>query len=276
MGLRRRGVPIAACKPIEWYSITVTVEYIDPDHDLARCIDRVEYLEWEEGDHVGLPVWIVPHGGATLFTVVEGAARFANGSVLSAAVPYIVGPFHKALRWFPSSSFRALCIDLRAEALRELTDTRMCRYAHRVVAVDAVVPAFGSPPSGTRASPVVGRDLWGWAQERLRETIARRRRTGGGGPPFFEERSVSERHKQRIRRSTTGLSLQERRRCERFLRACAIMRLESDTSAVDWVRLSIDAGYYDQSHFIRYCKAITGLTPVVFHRSMRAMPLRTV
>jgi AraC-like DNA-binding protein len=41
---------------------------------------------------------------------------------------------------------------------------------------------------------------------------------------------------------------------------------------IDWAKLAVDLGYYDQAHFIKDFKAIVGCTPLEYARSVSATP----
>jgi AraC-like DNA-binding protein len=74
---------------------------------------------------------------------------------------------------------------------------------------------------------------------------------------------LSLRHFQRRFRALTGLNPKHYARICRIGHAIHRKELEPETS---WTALALDAGYSDQSHFIRDFKALTGILPSDFQR----------
>lgn len=72
---------------------------------------------------------------------------------------------------------------------------------------------------------------------------------------------VSRRRIEQRFREATGLAISEYAKKVRFFRA---VRSLADNSDNDLTMLGLDAGYYDQSHFIRHFKQFTGTTPTQF------------
>jgi methylphosphotriester-DNA--protein-cysteine methyltransferase len=64
----------------------------------------------------------------------------------------------------------------------------------------------------------------------------------------------------------TGVSLKAYARTTRFLHA---MTTADRTPAPGWARLAADAGFADQSHLVRECRALTGMTPGAVHAERR-------
>jgi AraC-like DNA-binding protein len=69
--------------------------------------------------------------------------------------------------------------------------------------------------------------------------------------------ATSERWLERHVRAATGASPKRTIRLARFLSACRALKGGNGNLA----RLAHDAGYYDQSHFIKECRQFSGLTP---------------
>jgi AraC-like DNA-binding protein len=72
-----------------------------------------------------------------------------------------------------------------------------------------------------------------------------------------EEFRISERHLQRLFKLYVGISP---KLFARIIRFSAIFRLKEDGDA-DWLKLAMESGYYDQSHFIKNFQAFTGEDP---------------
>ena len=112
----------------------------------------------------------------------------------------------------------------------------------------------GDSVAGPRsAAPAL--DLVRITRGRIRvETVARRL-------------GVSLRQLRRTVRSESSLSLKAYARMTRLNAAMA----GADAAARPaWSRIAADAGYCDQSHLVRECRALTGLVPGPLHRERRA------
>jgi AraC-like DNA-binding protein len=73
---------------------------------------------------------------------------------------------------------------------------------------------------------------------------------------------LTRQHLNRVFRSQIGIGVKQFARVARFQRFQKMIRART---APSWPRLALDAGYYDQAHMIRDCKALTGLSPVALH-----------
>jgi AraC-like DNA-binding protein len=78
---------------------------------------------------------------------------------------------------------------------------------------------------------------------------------------------VSGRHLRRTVIGAAGVTPKHYARVMRFLHA--VTRAD-ETVRPRWARLAAEAGYSDQSHLIRECRALTGLTPSLVFRERRA------
>jgi AraC-like DNA-binding protein len=94
------------------------------------------------------------------------------------------------------------------------------------------------------------------------------RRTAGRMPVAHVagEVGVSLRHLRRAVRRT-GVSLKAYARTTRFLNA---MTTADRTPAPGWARIAADSGFADQSHLVRECRALAGMTPGAVHAERRA------
>lgn len=72
---------------------------------------------------------------------------------------------------------------------------------------------------------------------------------------------VSERTLQRMFADEVGLSAKQYGKVLRIQRA---VRLRQENSRGTWSRAALDAGYYDQSHFVKDFRAIVGCAPTAF------------
>jgi AraC-like DNA-binding protein len=76
---------------------------------------------------------------------------------------------------------------------------------------------------------------------------------------------VSHRHFVSLFRNAVGLSP---KLYSRVVRLGHVVRTLRPGEAPDWTGLAADAGYFDQSHFIRDFRAHTGLAPAAYHRRL--------
>jgi AraC-like DNA-binding protein len=118
--------------------------------------------------------------------------------------------------------------------------------------------------------------------------VARALSRGRPGPPGVESRAldlvraaagwltvdqvamrmgVSPRHLRRTVRRAAGLSLKAYARTLRFLQAVAAADRSPQPA---WARIAADAGFCDQSHLVRECRALAGMAPVQVDRERRA------
>ena len=75
---------------------------------------------------------------------------------------------------------------------------------------------------------------------------------------------VTRQHLNRLFRREVGLGPKQFERVARMQRLRSLLR---QAALPNWPALALEAGYCDQSHMIREHRALTGLTPRVFHSS---------
>src|SRR5262249_7367422 len=95
-------------------------------------------------------------------------------------------------------------------------------------------------------------------------------RRSGGRVPCERAAAIlglSDRHFRRQGHDATGIAPQRFARVLRFVDAM-LAADRQDTPA--WADVALHAGYCDQSHLIRDCVAMTGLSPGALHRERRA------
>lgn len=78
---------------------------------------------------------------------------------------------------------------------------------------------------------------------------------------------VSLRQLRRAVRTETAISLKAYARITRLNHA---MALADRAARPGWARLAAEAGFFDQSHLVRECRALAGLSPGQTHRERRA------
>lgn len=69
--------------------------------------------------------------------------------------------------------------------------------------------------------------------------------------------------------SEVGVTPKRYLRMLRFRHAIALKRCSADES---WTQVCLEAGYYDQAHFIAECQALVGSSPCRFMRELDALP----
>lgn len=82
---------------------------------------------------------------------------------------------------------------------------------------------------------------------------------------LVHQSGVSHRHFVSLFRNAVGLSP---KLYSRVVRLGHVVRALHPEEAPDWAGLAADAGYFDQSHFIRDFRAHTGLAPAAYHRRL--------
>ena len=141
-----------------------------------------------------------------------------------------------------------------AKPFEQLVDTRSCDDAARVLSAALISLARGRTGG------------FGRAAVRALELVRRTR----GGMPIDRVAGATGRSTRHLRRSVqreAGISLKAYARVARLLHAVTAADL-ADLPA--WARIAGDCGFCDQSHLVRECRALTGLTPGQVHRERRA------
>jgi len=85
-----------------------------------------------------------------------------------------------------------------------------------------------------------------------------------------QELRVSPRHLRRAVEREAGVTLKGYARTLRLMRAVTMADAYPVTRTVPWASLAADAGFYDQSHLIRECHDLCGLTPSAILSERRA------
>jgi AraC-like DNA-binding protein len=141
----------------------------------------------------------------------------------------------------------------RARTLeRQLDDAKSIRDAMRLMLASVAVP--GSEPNPVQLAIDALTAAKGSADL---DTLASQANLS---PRQFRRRCLEE----------SGLTPKHLARVLRFRHACEIARAVGET---DWAAIALDAGYYDQSHFIRDFREFTGQTPMaVFSNTATGHP----
>ena len=81
----------------------------------------------------------------------------------------------------------------------------------------------------------------------------------------------SVRHLRRLVTDSTGVSLKKFARTTRFVGA---MTAADPAERPPWAQIAADAGFCDQSHLVRDCQEVCGMTPTELHRERRAQVIQ--
>jgi AraC-like DNA-binding protein len=246
-----------------------------PRGPLARYIAEIFAFVREPGsrEHVGLP-----QGHADIvFRVFNDDGRRLCGGDLHAVgaqpsafrVPVADISATVVVRFHPGAAYMFLGVPMR-----ELTD--------RVFPLDALWGAAGQELY-ERLMEAPGVDHWLELIEHALEarltlieceppvaqvaSAAARAMSGSPAIPSIkavaEQIGVSERQLRRQFHEAIGLGPKTFARILRFERA---MHAAREVAAPHWAELAVDAGYYDQAHFIAEAHDLAGMTPPVFLR----------
>jgi AraC-like DNA-binding protein len=105
---------------------------------------------------------------------------------------------------------------------------------------------------------------------RVREAVRRIKLSGGSFPVkrMSSTLGLTRQHLTRLFDFHVGVGVKIFSRITRLRHVLrALERASPERCRVDWARLAVDAGYFDQAHLVRDFKALTGLTPERFqHR----------
>jgi AraC-like DNA-binding protein len=89
-------------------------------------------------------------------------------------------------------------------------------------------------------------------------------------PRLAHNVGLSERHVRKIVERDAGIGLKTYARTVRFLRAITIADQLPAATPIAWSTIAANVGFYDQSHLIHDCQALSGLTPGDLMRERRA------
>lgn len=145
------------------------------------------------------------------------------------------------------------------------TDSELPRHLHRhlvrtreLAEQERFVEAWQSMAASIMELGATGaQDRVGYAA-----SLFRRSRGGAGPAEIAEKADVSPRHLRREFLRRYGLSP---RAWRRRLRITSAMTATDQVDAPNWAAVAASAGYSDQSHMIRECRDITGMTPPQLH-----------
>ena len=141
--------------------------------------------------------------------------------------------------------------DVLLDSVPRLERLVLDRLSHTVSieeATDLLVASIAPKP---RSAPVAARalDIVRWTKGQCAvEKVA-------------DRLNVSPRHLRREVERQAGVTPKMYARTVRLLRAVTIADAYPADQAISWAKVAADSGFYDQSHLIRECHALCGLTP---------------
>ncbi len=184
----------------------------------------------------------------------------------------IVGPVTRPRAFALEAGFEMAAVKLKLEWVEPVLDLAPADYADALE--DApVLPEFGTDPvhealratrSAEHAVEVLAVALARRTGRRAGHTLATRRamdlaRVSAGRLPVERlAHLTSARQLRRVVRRETGTTL---RAFTRTVRLLHVVTAADRTPRPAWARLAADAGYCDQSHLVRDCRSLCGLSP---------------
>lgn len=263
--------------------------FVLPAPDLAPYIERI----WTFTADAGAPLpTLLPGTGAEL--VVHVGEPFTVPGVGRLPAAHLLAPRHGVVPLTATGDVRMLAVRFRVGALRHLTSVPLPELYDDYLPIDHL--ATGRVARSLARLPERMHDLWPGAelrpgvaaavQDLVRTMLAARpepRETApwlvdralaalyyATGPAPVEQVAgrlrVSRRHLDRLLSDAIGMSPKHLSRLARFHRASrTILLAAQDVSAPNALDAALSAGYYDQSHFIRDVRSLTGLTPGVLY-----------
>jgi AraC-like DNA-binding protein len=106
-------------------------------------------------------------------------------------------------------------------------------------------------------------------EPRVREAVRRIELAGGGFPVerLSNALGLTRQHLTRLFDFHIGVGVKVFSRIMRMRKVLGTLkRASSESPRLDWATLAAESGYFDQSHFVRDFRALTGLTPERFQR----------
>jgi len=125
------------------------------------------------------------------------------------------------------------------------------RLSHTLSIEEATDLLVANVKPRPRAAPVAARAL----------DLVRRTRGQCAVEQVADRLNVSPRHLRREVERQAGVTPKMYARTVRLLRAVTIADAYAATQPIAWAKVAADSGFYDQSHLIRECHALCGLTP---------------
>lgn len=244
-----------------------------PDHVVSG------YRSWQAQDSQLLASWICERGPSaddrqTLLPHAEPSlVACRRGDNIDIR---IFGPARVARSYAPDPEVTLYAVTLAPEALPSLTGLHADDLVDQSAALprsseDELAPVLARvrETGGLEALRIWDRAVRAWADPRretnLMHIMAGRLRSRHGNMRIGDlcaDHGLSERQLRRRFLDAVGLSPKQ---YARILRLQSLVKLADHQTGTEWAGLALDAGYCDQSHLNRECRALTGLSPVQLH-----------
>jgi len=228
------------------------------------------YWSIQAADTPTIPNRVLPDGCSDLIVGISNdPTPMVVGTMRTAAVIPTAGRVDLfGIRFHPGAALAFL-----GAPIGELTDRRIPLeqlWGRGADAMAAALEPARHADRAARAERLLQRRLAAWARNRQGDeamvtravNLLRRARGGVGVGQVAAALGVGQRRLQRAFDRSVGLGPKALGRVLRFRRALRdLYRRGNADGAPGWASLAFDAGYADQSHFIREFRALAGLTP---------------
>ncbi len=241
-----------------------------PSADLGDLVEHYWRVRWDLRDQPAREQQVLPHpsvhivverGRAEVVGVMEGTfTRRLEGQGRVFGIKLLPGAFHPFIEG-PVSALRGRMIPIA-----ELFGAAGLAYAEAVVAADDDARLVALAEDFLRAREP--------APDPMLATVRRIAERIAADPGLrhvdavAEDADMSKRSLQRLFERYVGLS--PKWLILRYRLHEALAQLDQGLP-VDWARLALELGYFDQAHFIKHFKAFVGVTPAEYARRARAL-----
>lgn len=199
--------------------------------------------------------------GHTIVTGIQSTYIFLDSRTRTSTMGAVLKPGAiQALLGLPADEFRD-----RVISLGDLIDEDMAALRERLIAASDLAERFGILESFLthlldktyQPDPAVITTLRYLNQTSGRSTISE----------IADHIGYSRRRLSELFRQTAGTTPKDFVRIRRFQQSLQLIRKSANPR---WPQLALSCGYYDQPHFNRDFKALSGLTPTQYHRNQSA------
>jgi len=247
------------------------------EHQPSEALKPFVECFWTRVGRPGLDTRVLPDGAVDIiFDLAAPSSPMAAFVVGTMTAPVVVKPLracdYVAVRFRPGGAQ-----PLFGNSLRELTDHRVglgSIWSAQVASewIQRLKETESAPGRARLLEQLLIGRIAGSApiEPRVREAVRRIALSRGSFPVerLSSTLGLTRQHLTRLFDFHVGLGVKVFSRIIRLRHVLgALERVSSERCRVDWARLAVEAGYFDQAHFVRDFRALTGLTPERFqHR----------